>query len=390
MITDRLDRIVAIDAARGVALIGMMAIHVLPGLADDGTQAVSHTLAHGRAAALFALLAGVSLGLATRRVRAGEQTWSSAAAGVFARAVVIAIVGLTIGYLDSGVAVILVYYAVFFVVLIPLIGLRAPTLVTIAVLAMTVVPVVSHVQRSGMPAADRDNPTFTTVAERPLDLLGELLLSGYYPALPWLTYLCVGLAVSQLSLRSVRTGFALLATGVAVTAAAWGGSRLLLDVAGGREQLAAANGMAADSSQFEQLTFSSQYGVTPPTSWWWLAIDAPHTSTPFDLASTTGTALVVLGAALLVGRVASWALVPLAAAGSMTLTLYTAHVVALALAPLPTDELTSYVLQVCLALAVGMVWKSVVSRGPLEALAATASGLATRAAGGRSGRTERA
>ena len=43
-------------------------------------------------------------------------------------------------------------------------------------------------------------------------------------------------------------------------------------------------------------------GVTPTTSWWWLAVALPHSSTPFDLARTIGTSLAVLGAMLLLDR----------------------------------------------------------------------------------------
>ena len=59
-------RLVGIDAARGLALIGLMAIHLLPS-EDELTHdpSLSFTLFHGNSAALFALLAGVGLALST-------------------------------------------------------------------------------------------------------------------------------------------------------------------------------------------------------------------------------------------------------------------------------------------------------------------------------------
>lgn len=371
------NRLLGVDAARGVALLGMMAIHVLPGVDPDGSRALSHTLAHGRSAALFAVLAGVSLGLATRRVYNGTAPWSPAVAGILGRALVIGAVGLALGSFDSGVAVILPYYAAFFVLMIPLITLPSRMLVLIAVLAGTLVPLISQSWRAFLPPALYDNPTFDMVAERPLDLLRELLLTGYYPALPWLAYLATGLAVSHLSLRSTRTAWSLVIGGGVLALAARGASRFLLDVAGGREAIAAAEGLTAGSPEYERLLFSSQYGTTPTSTWWWLAVDNPHSSTPFDFASTIGTALLVLGLALLIAHHASWLLVPLAAAGSMTLTLYTAHVMALALAPLPADPQESYLLQVVAVLLIGFGWRLVFRRGPLEMVTAFVSLLAT-------------
>jgi len=375
-------RLVGIDAARGVALLGMMAIHVLPSTWVDGRQPLSHLLAHGRAAAAFALLAGVSLGLATRDLRASDARFAPTAAGVLARAAVIGTIGLALGSLDSGVAVILPYYAVFFALMTPLLRLPTPALVAVAVAAATVVPVASHAVRAGLPGAAYDNPTFAMLLERPVPLLRELLLTGYYPALPWLAYLAAGLVVSRLALHRVGVAVGLTVAGAALAAGAYATSWLAVEVLGGRAALAAAEGTTPASAELDEVLGSSHYGATPTDSWWWLAIAGPHSSTPFDLVGTTGTALALLGALLLVARASRWAVTPLAAAGSMTLTLYTAHVAANALAPLPADPLTDYAVQVVAVLAIGLVWRALFRRGPLEAAAAAAAAGARRAATG--------
>ena len=55
-------RLAGIDAARGLALIGMISIHILPAWdPETGSPTVQWELFAGRAAALFALLAGVGL-----------------------------------------------------------------------------------------------------------------------------------------------------------------------------------------------------------------------------------------------------------------------------------------------------------------------------------------
>lgn len=55
-------RVVGLDVARCLALIGMIATHILNSTGEDGIT-VTQQLAGGRASALFAVLAGVSLSL---------------------------------------------------------------------------------------------------------------------------------------------------------------------------------------------------------------------------------------------------------------------------------------------------------------------------------------
>nr|MDT0664729.1 heparan-alpha-glucosaminide N-acetyltransferase domain-containing protein [Micromonospora sp. DSM 115978] len=69
----RARRILGVDAARGVALLAMMSVHVYPEytypeLAYYGDRTFAHVLVAGRAAAAFALLAGVALVLSTARL----------------------------------------------------------------------------------------------------------------------------------------------------------------------------------------------------------------------------------------------------------------------------------------------------------------------------------
>ena len=56
-------RIVGIDIARCLALVGMIATHVLAARNPDGSLGFAEVVAGGRASALFAVLAGVSLAL---------------------------------------------------------------------------------------------------------------------------------------------------------------------------------------------------------------------------------------------------------------------------------------------------------------------------------------
>jgi uncharacterized membrane protein len=365
-------RLLGVDAARGLALLGMMAVHVLPGEAADGAVTTPHLVAGGRSAAAFAVLAGVGLALTSGGPRPPTgRRWAGIAAATVVRALAIGLVGLWLGRLDSGVAVILAYYAVLFLLAVPLLRLGPRVLALAAASTAVLVPAGSAAARAGLPSPDRANPTAASLVADPGARLLELTLTGYYPALAWTAYLCAGLAVGRLPLHSLRVAWGLLALGSGVAAASIGVSALLLGPLGGLDRLAAITG--TDPAVLAESLQGSQFGTTPTGSWWWLAVDAPHSSTPLDLLHTTGTALAVLGAMLLLARVAAPVLAPLAAAGSMTLSLYAAHVAWLSSDLLPGHPVRSYLLQVLAALVLATAWRRAAPRGPLETLVAAAA-----------------
>lgn len=336
-----------------------MAVHVLPAQDQDGSASLADELASGRSAALFAVLAGVGLALAYGR----RPSLPRAGAAVLLRAALIGAVGLVLGMLESGVAVILAYYAVFFVLALPWLRAGPRTLAAAAAVVALGMPFVSFAVRDELPPRGSASPVLADLAE-PGRLLGELLLTGYYPAAIWLAYLLIGLAVGRFALQRTATALRLAAAGAVLAVAAAGVSALLLGPLGGYAQLVDVV-RTGDGSTAPQVVDAARFGNVPTTSPWWLATDAPHTSTPLDMVATTGTALFVLGLALLVrGRVATL-LTPLWAAGSMPLSLYTAHVAFLGLTE--TDDPEPYYLaQVAVVLIVATVWRRYVGRGPLE------------------------
>jgi hypothetical protein len=367
-----------VDATRGVALLGMMAVHVLPGADAAGNRTPLHEVFGGRAAATFAVLAGVGLALLGRRAAASQGPGgASTAVSMVVRAVLVGAVGLALGYPRSGVAVILSYYGLLFLLVIPLLRLRRRTLAAVAVGIALLGPVVSHVLRAGDGLAfGGANPTFGTAVESPLGLIWGLGLLGYYPSFIWLAYVCAGLAAGRLALTEPRTAGALLAGGAALAATGALASAVLLGPLGGRAEIAE----RASAEQVRALDQGhSMFGNTPTDTWWWLAVDAPHSSTPPDLVHTAGVALAVLGGLLLVQRYAGRLLRPLAATGSMTLSLYTVHVWLLSTGWLPEDRETSYAVQVAAVLVLAPLWRHWFRRGPLEAVIARASTAAGRA-----------
>jgi hypothetical protein len=203
-------------------------------------------------------------------------------------------------------------------------------------------------------------------------------LTGYYPVLPWTTYLLAGMAVGRLDLRRVPVAVGLLVGGTALAVAAAVTSSWLLGTRGGAVVLGG------------EALAERNYGTTPTDSWWWLAIMSPHSGTPFDLAHTTGTALAALAVMLLLARLSRALVWVPAAVGAIPLTLYTSHV--LLLSEYSGEDVAESALvglwaaHVLGAVVLGVLLRLFGWRGPLEAVVSVAGRTVRRAIDPRSGR----
>lgn len=353
------ERFVGLDVARCLALLGMVSTHVLAPVTPAGDISWTQDLAGGRASALFAVLAGVSLALLSgrRTPPTGRARWV-AIRRLAVRALLIAAIGLTLGMLDSGLAVILTYYGVMFLLALPFIGLRARSLALLAAAWTVVVPVLSHWLRPSLPAARGDNAAWGQLGD-PVPMVWELLLTGYYPALPWLAYVFAGMAVgrSDLARRTVQAG--LLVGGIALAVGATQVS----------DRLTA--GRFSDSELYE--AGFGMYGTTPAGGRIdYLLLVAPHSATPFDLAQTIGSSLAVIGGCLLVASLlpppGERGMAVLFGAGTMTLTLYSLHVWMRTDGVWPPEEEWSMFWYVVILGGIGAAFAAARVRGPLEAL----------------------
>lgn len=354
-------RLLGIDLARAVALLGMMATHTMD-LVDAAGDPQPVGLIAGKAAALFAVLAGFSVKLSTRRY----GRWRDAAASLAVRGVLIAILGLVLGSLSSSIAVVLVNYGVLFLLAPLVLRLPARWLAATTVLWLVASPVASHLIRDGLGLQRAvEAPELSHLAQ-PGELALGVLLTGYYPVLQWMGYLLVGLLLARLDWRSAATAAWVGAVGALLAAAAWVSSQLLLS-AGGHEALErAGSGLSplAWGSPYAAQTIGS-HGTTPTTTWWWLVTVGPHSSTTFDLVFTSGIAAAVIAVCVLICLAIgerTRLLMPVLAAGSMPLSMYTLHVT--------LSELTDlYVLQVLLLLGLAALWRAGgEGPGPLESL----------------------
>ncbi len=386
-------RIPGVDAARGVALLGMVATHLMALTAvteDGGTRpTVVGLVFAGASSALFATLAGVGLALLTGG--AGQRAaphrgpllaWDRRRVAV--RAVLILVIGLLCGSLDMNVAVILPQYALLFLLALPFLGLGRRALAAWATGWILLSPVAASVLSSVMQRAVGgeayvegwrlwSNPTLMDLAARPGLLAWDLLFTGYYPVLQWLGYLLFGLVLGRLRLDRISVAGALAAGGAAVAAGAHLLSAALrslpgvpealtagLDVTGHRLEAGLATGSGVATEQVQHLAV-------------WFTLATPHSGAPLDLVRTCGTSALVLGLCLLATQVAggvlAWPLMPLIGAGALPLTLYVGHLVALDVLEAPTADWPRLGLLIAYwvgCLLLGTLFRGFERRGPLE------------------------
>ncbi|KUN00200.1 hypothetical protein AQI95_35360 [Streptomyces yokosukanensis] len=327
-------RLIGIDLARGLAVFGMYSVHVGPDVSVGGPVGFLLEAARGRSSALFALLAGFSLVIITGRPqprtgRAGRQ----AVGRMVIRALVLMVLGYALTALGTEVDVILSFYGLLFLAVLPLYRLRAGTLAIVAAAGALVLPQALYAIRASIEAGTWAD---TVTAWDPLarlsgtDGIVELLFTGEYPALTWMPFLVAGMAVARLDLGRPGVRSRLAAAGGALALLGYGGSWVALRmVPHALSAVAAATDGGAASSAWWSDTVGDPQRAVPAA---WLLVAAPHSQTTFSILGNTGVALAVLAGCLTVAdrmprltRLAA----PVAAVGMMALTAYVLHIVAL-------------------------------------------------------------
>ncbi|MET9295042.1 DUF418 domain-containing protein [Streptomyces sp. NPDC003077] len=370
-------RLIGVDLARGLAVFGMYAAHVGPDPSEGGVIGFVMELAHGRSSALFAFLAGFSLVLLTgrREPKIGVEG-RQAVLRVVVRAAILLLLGTALTMAGTSVEVILAYYGLFFVLVLPLYRLRPATL---AILAAGTALVLPQVWYASLGPIESDAWHETVIAHDPLARLSgtdgftDLFFTGSYPALVWLPFVIAGMAVARLDLASrlVRVRLGLVGAGLAL--AGHGGSWLALHLVPGLPRTLSET--AFDSSAVMESWWSDRAGLpdSPSAAWMWVA--APHSGTTFSLLANTGVALCVLVVCLtVIGR---WVrvrrvLTPVIAVGTMSLTAYVFHIGLIAVLDHHEEPLGPPLLVllgfIAAAMLPAVLWSRFFRRGPLEYL----------------------
>lgn len=364
----RSPRFIGLDAARGLALIGMFAVHTISAETADGNLSLAWALSSGKASALFAILGGVGMAFMTGRTRppCSLPSWGRVALTPLVRGILILAIGLALGALVSidDADVILPYLGLMFALSALLVPFGSVPLLTIGFGWAIVAPILSYLLRTPLETTPRSNLTIEQLLANPGGTLASLMLTGFFPALTWMAYICIGMGIGRADLSSRRVVAWLIAGGAALTTLTAMVTQVFITM-GIRDQIAAQVRGHMTLEQFTEYLVWGGDGSLPTDSVWWLGINAPHTGTPLDLLYTSGIALTVIGLMLALSVAIGPLLHILAAPGSMTLTLYSAHL--LLLAPLrELPDLAHFGIQVAVLTLFALAWSSRFSRGPME------------------------
>lgn len=344
-------RILGIDVARGLALVGMFVAHAAPKNDIGFWEMLAVEVSSERSRLLFAVTAGLGLGLLTGGIRIPPRTKRWMLRGQIAvRAFFLLVLGLLLTSLGPLLFVILDEYGIAFALMIPLVFLPAPWLLGAGLALLAVMP--------GITVALAALPHVGAAASGPWAPFLDWFVTGSYPVVIWVPILMIGVAVVRLDLRRPRV---VLVAGVLAVVIAVGG--LIAGTALTSEEMSYFS--SGQPPPFEQVTAASLMVVG---------------NVGVCLAVTMGLIALTMFTPGRVRRASAIVLTPLAAAGSMPLTVYTVQVLVLWASirtenGIRTDD--SWLMVGALtvgSLLLAWLWRRYIGRGPLEWIIGVASG----------------
>ena len=341
-------RITGVDAARGLALIGMFVAHVAPAVSDQIGQLLL-AIADERPRLLFALTAGIGLGLMTGGTRPAMEGRGTLRGQIAIRAVILILLGmLVVATLQPLVLVILDEYGIAFLMLLPLLFIPGWAAVALGATLLAVTPAVSAL-------AVRDPAVIETMGGD-AGIVLDWFLTGAYPVIIWVPVMLIGLGLARLDVASSRVLRWYGLVGIATAA-------VCLPIV-------------------REMPESQVLGADPGADWM-IPVRA-SLMTVGNVGFCLGVVAIVVALTALarpgIRRVVTVALSPVTAMGAMPLTIYTVHLVVIAAFKREENgTITDDSWPLTVGLIVGSMlfawfWQRYVGRGPLEMLLRWASG----------------
>lgn len=373
-------RLEGLDLARWLAVTGMLTVHFTVPFLEPGTVTgvLIHKAAWGRSTILFTFLAGVSLALVSGAGSPHRGARGNVTAGrITVRGLLLMGIGwaltAVVAPTEAALTVILTYYGLYFLLVLPFLRLNARWSAATAVAAVLVGPQLLFVLRRSHAAGGWFHD-FTEAWNRFslghifLDQgLLDLAVHGFYPALSYIAVVLAGVAVGRSNLHSHTVRMGLAALGLFLNSVAYRGSwhawesYSLVVALGNRDRV---------------------QGPIPTDDARWLLTSASHTATTPEILGGTGLALFVFVVCLYAAEHLPRLLAPLTAAGTMALTIYALHALAMAwqadLGPYLDDRewlFNEYMAELFIvgSVVVAFAWRRLIGRGPLEAFVSTVS-----------------
>lgn len=384
------NRILGLDIARAVAVVGMTVDHFGP--------ASWATWFTGWPSILFAFLSGMSMALMTSHGLASGVPASQVRRRIAIRGAILLVIGVLLASAGPNMIVVLATLGASFLICTALVTLRGTTLLALGAGGMLVLPQLSYWLRDVLPAAGGGSEggeielavvprlDHLTSLDGVATALRALLLDGMYPVITWLPVIVLGMGVMTVGVDRARrvvwlvTGLVAALGSAAFTwvmVARFDVQPLIVDLMGMdlRE--------LAEASDISVFAAWRMYGMSMGTtsSPGELLVAGAHSGSTPDLLLNTGISLVVVTLCLWLGDLAGRWLFPLVALGSCAFTVYVGQALVSAginhwlpdVADEPGVSLVPLACYLGVAVVFCTVWKHFFRRGPLEQAMYTAS-----------------
>ncbi len=185
-------RIIGIDVARALAVIGMIIVNFKVVFGENGLNWVKSfaSVFDGKAAATFVVLAGVGLALMTNSaIRNNDQAKLKIARNrILKRALFLFIIGIS--YIAIWPADILHFYGVYMVIIILLLTSQQKTIIISAISLIIVFPILMAFwnYETGWNFETLEYQGFWTIQ----GFIRNLFFNGFHPVIPWTSFMLFG------------------------------------------------------------------------------------------------------------------------------------------------------------------------------------------------------
>lgn len=378
------NRIIGLDVARAVAIIGMTADHFGPASWAPWVM--------GWPSILFAFLSGMSMALMTSRGLATGVPTSGIRRRIAVRGLILLVIGILLASAGPDMIIVLATLGASFLLCTALVSLSGPTLLTLGTAGMFILPQLSYWLRRDVFPMTGDELAVVPRLDHLTSLEGAgvalraLLLDGMYPTLTWLPVIVLGMGVMTVGVDGVKRVLWLIigAVSAVVSSVVTWVAVACFDI---QPLMMQFMGMPlrdlADATDTSVLgawrMYSASMGTTSSTGE--LLLNGAHSGSTPDLLLNTGISLVLVSVCLWAGDVLGRWVFPLAALGSCAFTVYAGQALVSAAInhwlPDVHDEPGVSLLPLACYLGISlvfcMVWKRFFRRGPLEQVMHVAS-----------------
>jgi len=194
-------RIIGIDVARALAVIGMIIVNFKVVFGENGNQILKNIthLFDGKAAATFVVLAGVGIALMSNSaVKKNEvEKLNKIKAGIFKRALFLFAIGLS--YIIIWPADILHFYGIYMLITLMLLKSATRTILLSALLSVVLYPflMILFNYEQGWDFTTLEYHNFWSLN----GFIRNLFYNGFHPVIPWAAFMLIGLWFGKMNLK---------------------------------------------------------------------------------------------------------------------------------------------------------------------------------------------